>query len=436
MLELSPARKNKVNLNDYNFQQDIENRILMSDFTTFDVKALEEILYSSLKISVRKLAKTLECDESTLLQTLKKLSKTGLLTVADDTILVDKEMRKYFEFEITRFEPDFRPDMEFLQGILRKVSIHLLPVWYSVPRTSNNIFESLIEKYLLTPQLYQRYLMELQFGHPTVNAIIHDIFTAPDFKISSSDLISKYNLNRKDFEEILLLLEFNFVGALCYEKEEDHWHEFVTPIQEWREYLQFLKLTEVPIVQEPVNRNYESDFPFIEEMSDLLHKSLRGPVVSNTPHALKLCMIKVAEERDGKLYPTQEALPWLEMTIEERALSLYRHPHNYLLSRGNADRYVREAEKSIKRVLHGSWVFFDDFLKSVLVPLSEKSVISLKKTGKQWRYTLPTYTKEEEALIKATIFEWLHETGVVVTGTCQGRDCFAVTPFGRFFFQE
>src|SRR5574338_19380 len=101
MLELSPARKNKVNLADYNCQQDIENRILMSDFSTLDIEVLEEILYSPLKIS------------------LKKLSLTGLVSIQDDAILVDKEKRKYFEFQIHRFDSQFKPDMEYIQGILR-----------------------------------------------------------------------------------------------------------------------------------------------------------------------------------------------------------------------------------------------------------------------------------------------------------------------------
>jgi len=100
------------------------------------------------------------------------------------------------------------------------------------------------------------------------------------------------------------------------------------------------------------------------------------------------------------------------------------------------DRAVREAEKSIKRVLNKGWIYFDDFLKGVMVPLSEKSVITLMHVGKQWKYSLPIYSEEEKVLIKATIFEWLYEPGMVITGTCEGKDCFAVTHFGRFYFQD
>jgi hypothetical protein len=384
MLELSPARKNKVNLADYPCQQDIENRILMSDFSTLDVQVLEAILYSPLKISQKKLARSLECEEKELLVSLKKLSSTGFLSLQDDAILVDKEKRKYFESQIHRFDPDFKPDMEFLQSILRKVPIHLLPTWYSIPRTSNNIFESIVEKYLLTPHIYQRYLQELNLGDPTLNGIIQDLFQSPDFKISSTDLIAKYNLKRRDFEEMMLILEFNFVCCVCYEKEEDHWVEVVTPFHEWREYLRFLKRTEAPTFELETDQD---DFAFLKQ----------------TPS---------------------------ELSLEDRALYLYRH------APFANERYVREAEKSVKRVLHGKWVFFDDFVKGVIVPLNEQSVVCLKKFGKHWKYTLPTYGEQEIALLKTTIFEWLWQLGMVKKAKVDGRDCFALTHFGRFFFDD
>jgi hypothetical protein len=222
-----------------------------------DCKVLEEILFSPLKFSLKKLSRNVGLCEEDLAPTLRKLSSAGLLSISDDSILVDKERRKYFEFQLTRFDPDFKPDMEFLAAILRKVPIHLLPSWYAIPRTSNNIFESLVEKYLLTPQIYQRYLMELHFNDPRVNGIIRDVFAAEGFKAQSSDLIAKYNLSRQDFEEILLLLEFYFVCCLTYEKEDDHWIEFVSPFHEWHQYLNFLKNTEAPPLppDAPIIRN-------------------------------------------------------------------------------------------------------------------------------------------------------------------------------------
>lgn len=480
MLETSPVRKNKVNLTDYNCELDIANRMLMADFSTFDVEVLEELLYSPLKTSAKKLCRNLNCSEEELLPVLKKLSSTGLLSFQEDTVLIDKESRKYFEFQIERFHPDFKPDMEFVQGLLRKVPIHLLTTWYLVPRTSNNIFESLVERYLLTPHIFQRYLMDLHFADPLAQRIIQEVFHSPQLRISSSDLIAKYNLTRRNFEEITLLLEFNFVCCLTYEKVDDHWVEYVSPFYEWQQYLRFLKTTEAaPLSPEaPLVRCREGDFSFVQDMALILQTAKKNPIsladwhegmpvlpvplacefaaICSIPvetaqdlqfaqtyfaHLLqKICLVKLASRVDGRLYALDTSHDWLEMGLENQALFLYRHPLNHILSHSlpvhlATDRNIREAEKSIKRVLHGNWVYFDEFIQGVLVPLNEDSVVLLKKTGKTWKYTLPSYTDEEKALIKATIFEWLFEAGMVAIGTSEGRDCFAVTSFGRFFFE-
>jgi len=465
MLELSSTRKNKINLADYNSGQDIANRIVLSDFSPFDLNVLEEILFSPLKISLKKLARNLNVEDLEILPILNKLAKTGLLSLSEDSITVDKEMRKYFEFQIQRFDENFKPDLEFLQALLRKVPIHVLPTWYSIPRTSNNIFESIVEKHLLTPQIFQRYLSELNFTDPVIQGIVKDVLAAE--RISTSDLISRYNLTRPHFEEIMLLLEFSFISCIRYVKEDDHWHEILTPFYEWSQYLRFLKETETPIIDSPeyVVRKRESDYAFVEDMTVVLQSLRKKPVALNELLALagtcqipvetfedltfakqyfahladKLCLIKLAGLIDGRLYAFDTASDWLDLSLENKALHLYRHPFNRILSLSvpaEEERNVREAEKAIKRVLHGGWVFFDEFIKGVYVPLNEDSVVMLKKSGKHWKYTLPTYSDEAKNLIKATIFEWLFESGVVAIGTFDGRDCFSVTPFGRFFFAD
>lgn len=142
---------------------------------------------------------------------------------------------------------------------------------------------------------------------------------------------------------------------------------------------------------------------------------------------------------DGRLYALETANDWLDMRPENRALFIYRHPLNRLLTKGLSpslctERTIREAEKSILRVLNSEWVYYDDFIKGVLVPLSDESVVMLKRVGKTWRYTLPQYTEEEKALIKASLFEGLFEIGVIATGSCEEKDCFYVTAFGQSLF--
>jgi hypothetical protein len=480
MLELtSTLRKNKVNLSDYDFQLDIESRIVLSDFATFDLKVLEEVLYSPLKISLKKLCRNLDRPESEIIPILQKLESLKLFQIQVDTLNVDKERRKYFEFQITRFEENFIPDMEYLQGLLKQVPIHILPSWYAIPRSSNNIFESIVERYLLTPQIYQRYLMELNFADPVMSGIMNDVLSAPDFRISSSDLIAKYNLSRHDFEEIMLMLEFNLVCFVTYSREDDYWHEFITPIHEWREYLLFLHKTTAPLISDTTSltRTRESNFAFVEDMGAILQeakkkpfslerwdssKELPDPVIRHLapichlpiknqeqmaftePYLSKILqkilLLKLGETKNGRLHVLDAALDWLNLNPENRSLHLYRHALNRLICDLPdylcTDRCLREAEKAIKRSLHGGWVFFDDLIDGAIVSLSDESTVSLKKNGKHWKYTLPQYSDDEKQLIKASIFDFLFECSMVATGKILNRDCLAVTPFGQFFFEE
>ncbi len=458
-----------MNLTDYNCQQDCENRSLLADLSFFEHEVLQEIFFSSIKISLNKLARNLECEEKDLLPILSKLAKSGLLSIQDDTILVDKEMRKYFEFHMKRFDPDFKPDMDYLQGILRKVPIHLLPSWYAIPRTSNNIFESIVDKYLLTPQFFQRYLSELSFTNPIAHRIMQDVFAAPDFRIASSDLITKYNLSRHDFEEILLMLEFSFVCCVTYTKSEDLYLEWVTPFHEWHEYLRFFKATEVfPIPNsDEIKRKKKEDFAFVEDLSKLLRIAQKAPLpFEQNPDSLKrisqaltlpiateeetkasleyvvhlmnkALIIQLAEKQGDHFEPIEVANHFLSLTAQNKALYLYRHPLNHIANASlSFEKNIREAEKSVRRVLKKGWVYFDDFIKGAVVCLGDLNSVCLKKIGKNWKYALPSYTDKEIDFIKLTIVEWLFEMGMVMPGTHKGRDCFTMTPFGRFFFEE
>ena len=179
----SVIKKNKVLLSDYDYKRDIESRLLLSRFTETEYAVLEEILYSSIRAPLSKIAKNIDLSEAETADILQKFVKTGLIAFEDDfMVVVDKEMRKYFEVEAEKFEESFRPGMEFLQHLLKKVSIHILPQWYAIPRTSDNIFESIVEKYLQTPQIFQRHLLDLNFENPILPAIAQDVLKSPHFE--------------------------------------------------------------------------------------------------------------------------------------------------------------------------------------------------------------------------------------------------------------
>ena len=113
----------------------------------------------------------------------------------------------------------------------------------------------------------------------------------------------------------------------------------------------------------------------------------------------KILMLKLGDVLEGRLYALEGANTFIDMGPDDRALFLYRHPLNWLQTEhvpGDlpVDRHVREAEKSVLRVLDSGWVYFNEFIHGVVVPLSEQSILMLKKQGKQWKYTLPPTVKK------------------------------------------
>ena len=440
-------RKNKVVLADYNYRRDVENRLLLANLSFTELELLGEIINGSLKTTVQQLACYLGKEEARLRPLLEKLSKTKLFQLSGNEILTDKEMRKYYESEISKFDDDFKPDMEFLQGLLAKVPIHVLPNWYQISKTSDNIFNSIIEKFFLTPKIYERYLADLVFDEPVLNSMVKDIRQAKDEKIPAQYFLDKYKLSREQFEELMLQLEYNFVACLCYARSGKSWEETITPFYEWREYLRFIRET-TPITipeQNKVVRRHALDFGYLSEMNkliDQLHTSpLPLPAAKST--AFSECMIHtmeflhLAEIRNKQLHPLEFSKEWLQMPLPEQAIALYRHPANrFNISEAYSEKDIREVQKSLKRIGHCGWILFDDFKKGFIRPIANREPVTLQAKGKRWRYALPSYSEADYELIEKTIFCRLFETGMVAIGTYKGKLCFAVTPFGRISLMD
>ena len=444
-------RKNKVILSDYNYRRDIENRLLMAELTTFEVDVLREILNNSLKISLEQIADNMNVEVSRIIPVTEKLSYTKLIKMnGNDTAVVDKEMRKYYESQILKFDEDFEPGMEFLQGLLHKVPIHILPTWYSIPRTSDHIFQSITEKFLATPKIYERYLQELHFDNPILDCISKEVFAAPDFKIRARDLMHHFNLSHEKFEECMLLLEYNFVCCLCYQKNDNCWEEIVTPFYEWHEYLRFKRDTAPKSISDPAGiiRKHPEDFGFVHDMTRIL-KSLQSKALSvasfdnghilaskdiarilphnSTSHYVKnliekLQICRLVEIANGQIRGLEQAQEWLKKTVQDRAMTMTRHPI--------------QVEKSLKRIIDLGWVYIDDFIKGFTGILGSREQITLKNKGKRWRYVLPSYSDEEKVIIEKTLCERLFEAGIVAVGTHKGRACICLTPFGRMSLED
>jgi len=465
MLEIELIKRLKVNLKDYDYQKDIQNRLVIAHFSAFDLEVLEEIIYNPLKISLNKLVNSLSTTEEKLLSTVSKLQDVDLLTLEADTITVNKDMRKYYEFQLYKFDDNFKSDIEFLQNLLKKVPIHVLPVWYSIPRSSNSILSSIIDKFFKTPQLYQRYLLEIQESDDIFSKILAEVLNSPNQKVTAKQICEKFDLDKNEFEECMLLLEFCFACFLSYDKEDDEWIEVVTPLYELKEHIDHLCKTKITkkIDETKVTTLRDDDFAFMKDIETLLSSIQKKPIpdklhkektaeilnldTSDENHLnyakrifAKLTLIRFIDEKQGKWHFSSNASEWLDMNYENKALHYYRHPLNQLITyQGSSElcteKNIREAEKSIKRVLTDGWVDFEDFIKGVTVSIGEQSCLKLECMGKNWSYKLPEYSQDEIDLIYASIFESLFEAGMVSVGWQDNKHVFKVTKFGKSLFE-
>ncbi len=464
MLEISVPRKNKISLSDYDHKKDIENRNLLSSFSKLELNILEELLFSPIKTSLSKLSKDLDIQEKKILPVLENLQNSGLIKIEAPIITIEKKIRKYFEFEYLRFEETFKPDLAFINNLLSKIPIHILPTWYCLPKTSNNIFHSIIDKYFLTPQMFQRYIDDLENENPIFSGIIKDLYNSSTLEISSKEVKKKYDLDQAKYLEYLLLLEFNFICFQSYKKIDNGFEEILIPFYEFKEYLDHFNKTTPPSIPDTQKliKKRNSDFGFVEDLSSIVQMAKKGVsllkieenikkelgikdtdiIVSNTyVNSLtnKLLQIKFLTKKQNLLQSTSSANKWLELTIDHRALHLYYHPLN-LLTQSNLlnellnEKNIREAEKSISRIIKKGWVYFDDFIKGVMSPITDEHQVKLKPIGKVYRYSIPSYSKEEILFIKKVIFERLFEAGIVNVGFFNGKDCFCVTQLGESLF--
>lgn len=458
----STKKPNKIELKSYNYVRDIENRLLMSQLNVLEVEVLKEVLNSSLKFTVKQLVETLGIDKSILIPILDKLSTTKLLQRRDESIVVDKELRKYYEVQILKFDKAFEPGMEFLQSLLSKIPIHVLPDWYSISRTSDHIFHSIIEKYLQTPKIFERYQQELSFKEPELTAICSDVLNAPDFKLSSRDLMTKHGLSHECFEKFMLILEFNMICCISYEMIDGKWEEVVTPFYEWREYLRLTRDTAPLTIAHPstIQRLHPDDFGFIKDLISLLQamKTSPAPVkmilttaknllpnfvatplsASYLAHLVeRLLHLQLATISKQYLHISKYAEEWLKLPIQDQVLLLYRLPptsDSIMLTFSEKD--IREVEKNLHRVAHSGWVSFAQFFAGMTIPIGNAEAISLKCKGKRWRYCIPAYSETERKFIEAVLCEKLFETGMVAIGFHENTLCFSVTPFGRMSLGE
>lgn len=444
MLDVTPQKKSKICLTGYDLQGDLKGRLMMAKFSQIDLDVLEEILYSPVQTPLRELLRPFAHHTERALESLRMFEGIGLLAIRGTEVVVDKERRKYYEAESAKFSEEFKPGLEFVQGLLKKVPIHQLLAWYSIPRSADQIFESLIEQYLKTPAIYEKNLAELANLEGPGYQIVQELMASPELKLMGSEVRAHYGLSPEEFEETMLLLEFQFAAYLTYERIGEQWQEVVVPLEEWKEYLLFLKKTKPqPLPYQHVEAQEFVPFAFLEELSSCLwsvceNRALTAEAAPLLARLESLRLIRRSDASSGWT-PTEMTPAWLRMELEEQALQIHRslshHPDLAKLSPSvQSERMVREAEKAILRAPLDAWVQISDLIDGALVALQEASSIKLIRQGKQWRYRTPVYTDAERQLLFWMFSQALYEMGAVEQGLFEGQPCLRLTPFGRNLF--
>jgi hypothetical protein len=477
MLELQQFRKHKISLQDYDYKQDIQYRLFFSSLDEKQYEVLEEILFSPLKFTVSELSRNLEMRRDEILPILTVIASTSLIQLENDNIVVNKEIRKYFDTEMQKFDERFVPGMEHIQSLLKKVPIQVLPNWYQIPRSADNIFDSLVEKIFSTPQLYQRHLLEVRPQDEIGGKIFDKLFASSDLKLYFDDLKKELQIDDLELHEIILEMEFQFIGCLSYERLDDGFAKIITAFHEWKEYLSFMKnhLPKEITNSQKIETFRPQEYAFVEDLQsliNLINKQAIGLTVQSSKSKLdpkdvktiatalgikytqeiaveislyihqlveKSLLLQLTKLDNGFLTSTALYDNFLEQDIERKAHFIYKHPQNRFLNPSCpmdlvSEKNIRELEKSLSKLSKLSWVYFDDFLKGCVAAIGENSKVELKKTGKTWRYSIPDYSEKEKLFIQIALLEWLFESGVVQTGLLDIRPVFRLTGLGRKLF--
>lgn len=429
-----PFTQTHVKLTDYDYKKDLDIRKRMAHLSEIEVELLQEIIHQSLKISVSQLAKHLNLSVTQLLPLLDKWEELKLFKRDDMTLIVDKETRKLIEFQLERFDNSFEPNLNFLQSLLDRLPQEILLDWYSVSRTAQEFFPSIVNHFLINPQVYIQYLDQLEFKNSILKDIIKDVFTAKNYILRAEDLKKKYHLSQDLFELYILVLEYHFACFLDYQFVDGFWEEIVTPLHEWQEILKYRNKIQQAYIRQPVDQVLLSGLDYIDELKNTLKKFKSKKGTQADPLYQDLVQLKFLENE----FLTKDGNFWLTQTLTEQMSTLANHFLNepHLINRFGslwATKQLRLIDSSLRQLEVNQWVRFDLFIKGLKISIGDREPLALKLKGKKWKYQFPVYNELEKEFIEVAILERLSRFGVIEVGKFQGHACFRLTPCGSQF---
>jgi hypothetical protein len=429
-----PFSQTHVKLTDYDYKRELDIRHRMAHLSHLEVELLQEIIHQSLRISISSLAKHLEVSVQDLQPLLDRWSHAKLFTQQESTLIVDKEMRKFIEFQLEKFDEDFEPDLNFLQETLGRLPPTILLDWYAIPRTAHEFFPTIVTRFFINPQTYLNHLEQLSFKNATLCHLIEDIFKAVHEPLRAADLKQKYHLSDDQFGLYILILEYHFICCLSYRLVDGYWEEVVTPLKEWQEILSYEVKAQKAYLTQPIEKIHLSGLAFVETLQSTLKKFQAKKGKKTDPLYDELTQLGFLDHA----HLSSEGESWLSQKPQEQMMTISAYFLDQLdLKKRFGDlwaiKQLRLVDSSLRRLRVNQWVQFNLFLKSLTISLGQRDPLSLKLKGTRWKYHFPVYTDLEKDFIKVALLERLSRFGVIEVGEFQGQPCFRLTAFGAHF---
>lgn len=446
---------------DYDYLRDVKNHIFLSSVSTFDVFVLDMLLYSPLHLPLDDFKKNLyeqgnfleEQTSDSLIRSLHKLNKIQLLNITpDNTIQVNKEQRKYFEINIQRFNEKNVPGISLFKELLRLIPTHLLMQWYDISNFSDNMFSSIVDRYLSQTHLYTTYLERVKNEEVLYRKILDQVFAPPDFCVTLPALQEMFQISEESLHTALLHLEYNFACVLSYRpSSHDKYVAVVTPFAEWQQYL--LESTFQPMEEHStVSGNHTSTY--IQNFSDFINEVSQGctldkekqrpdsddltPLPSYMSIAQSLGLIKV-EEHTNRL--TRAGSLWLKKDYMERQRFFFHHMHCLCLRDSEwhsiyGSSVLEVINKILTTLPNSIWFSFSELIQNITSLLKRESSATLVRKNQNWVYSLPYYPESFYHFLTKMMKLHLFHSGIIQTGIKDGHDMFCITPLGKKILQD
>ena len=429
--------KNKVDLKDYPFKLDVHRRRCASRFSPFERDLFYEMCLGSLETTVEELAEDIDVDPAIILSVLKKNSTIGLYSLDGMDVHINKDERKFYEVELEKFNEAYFPNLNYIKSLFNKVPIDVIPQWFSLPKSCSTIFATLIEKHFLTPKLFERYLQELEFDDPILNKLVKELYSSPYYSLNLQELKDSYFLSDEVLYQIVSILEFNLIAVHSYQKIGDAYHEVITPPHEFRTLL-IDKLEKRPKnidEEEKVLATYTLHHDYIPKVTKTL-KTIKQLMedkhetdVQHQDLALirKLLEIDLLDTVEEQIIVSKEGDSFLSLDDDEKT-------KHFLVPRKRKKRLFSEwVQRQIEKelIVYTSWIFLEDFINSLQIPLDTHAPMELIRKGRSSFYSIPAYNPDEKEAIRTFLTDHLAIAGIIELAQVEGQLAFRITQFGR-----